>query len=140
MQSIRFRLVSSIRIMSRREASASARKAWSSAGRRGLRFGVGAGVCLGCAASCGVGRIWAPWGVLGEGEARGGRRRSVGLGRLVYCIYRAMGQRGANVDWAAGVGEGWVRAWGEGVGGVAIDIYMDMGRRRGRLAYGWASA
>ena len=25
--------------------------------------------------------------------------------------------------WAAGVGGGWVRALGEGVGGVAIDIY-----------------
>ena len=42
------------------------------------------------------------------------------------------------MGWAAGVGEGWVRVWGEGVGGVAI--YMDMGRRRGRLAYGWAWA
>lgn len=27
------------------------------------------------------------------------------------------------MGWAAGVGEGWVHAWGEGVGGVAIDIY-----------------
>lgn len=45
MPSIRFRPISFIRIMSRWEASASARKAWSSAGRRGLRFGVGAFGC-----------------------------------------------------------------------------------------------
>ena len=44
------------------------------------------------------------------------------------------------MGWAAGVGEGWVRASGEGVGGVAIDIYMDLARRRGRLAYGGAWA
>ncbi|MDD6801426.1 MAG: hypothetical protein PUE65_02550 [Mollicutes bacterium] len=100
--------------MSHREASASAQKAWSSAGRRGPRFGVGAGVCLGWAAARDVACVWAPWGVLGEGKARG---------------------------WAAGAGEGWVHAWGEGIGGVAIDVYgYGYGGWRGRLAYGWAWA
>ena len=42
-------------------------KAWSSAGRRGLRFVVGAGVCLGRPAARGVACVWAPWGVLGGG-------------------------------------------------------------------------
>ena len=89
---IRFCTRSSTHILSHREASASAQKAWSSAGRRGPRFGVGAGVCLG---------------------------------------------------WAAGAGEGWVHAWGEGIGGVAIDVYgygYGYGGWRGRLAYGWAWA
>lgn len=27
------------------------------------------------------------------------------------------------MGWAAGAGEGWVHAWGEGIGGVAIDVY-----------------
>ena len=45
----------------RRVRFVSAQKAWSSAGRRGPHFGVGAGVCLGCAASCGVACVWAPW-------------------------------------------------------------------------------
>ena len=44
---IPFRTSSPIRIMSRRAWFASARKAWSSAGRRGPRSGVGAGVCVG---------------------------------------------------------------------------------------------
>ena len=111
---IRFCTRSSTHILSHREASASAQKAWSSAGRRGPRFGVGAGVCLGWSAARDVACVWAPWGVLGEGKARG---------------------------WAAGVGEGWVHAWGEGIGGVAIDVYgYGYGGWRGRLAYGWAWA
>ena len=113
---IRFCTRSSTHILSHREASASAQKAWSSAGRRGPRFGVGAGVCLGWSAARDVACVWAPWGVLGEGKARG---------------------------WAAGAGEGWVQAWGEGIGGVAIDVYgygHGYGGWRGRLAYGWAWA
>ena len=85
-------------------------------GRSGPRFGVGAGVCLGWSAARDVACVWAPWGVLGEGKARG---------------------------WAAGAGEGWVHAWGEGIGGVAIDVYgygYGYGGWRGRLAYGWAWA
>ena len=38
---------------------------------------------------------------------------------------------------------GWVHAWGEGIGGVAIDVYgygYGYGGWRGRLAYGWAWA
>ena len=27
------------------------------------------------------------------------------------------------MGWAAGAGEGWVHAWGEGIGGVAIEVY-----------------
>ena len=27
------------------------------------------------------------------------------------------------MGWAAGAGEGWVHAWGEGIGDVAIDVY-----------------
>ena len=68
---IRFCTRSSTHILSHREASASAQKAWSSAGRRGPRFGVGAGVCLGWSAARDVACVWAPWGVLGEGKARG---------------------------------------------------------------------
>ena len=45
------------------------------------------------------------------------------------------------MGWAAGAGEGWVHAWGEGIGGVAIDVYgYGYGGWRGRLAYGWAWA
>ena len=83
---IRFCTRSSTHILSHREASASAQKAWSSAGRRGPRFGVGAGVCLGWSAARDVACVWAPWGVLGEGKARGWAAAG-GFGAIGLYIY-----------------------------------------------------
>ena len=63
-------------------------KAWSSAGRRGPRFGVGAdNIHLGCAAARDAACVWAPWGVLGEGKARGDLRRGGRVGAIGLYIY-----------------------------------------------------
>ena len=60
-------------------------------GHRRLRFGVGAGVCLGRSAARDVTCVWAPWGVLGEG---------------------------------------WIQAWGEGIGGVASGVWLGVGVKK----------
>ena len=63
------------------------------------------------------GASWASGYVLLEGSGVGAGRKAWGD----WSIYLYIG-RGA-MGWAVGVGEGWVQAWGDGVGGVAIDIY-----------------
>lgn len=73
----------------------------------------------------------------GQGEGRSAAARKAWGDRSIY-LY--IGERSASaMGWAAGVGEGWVRAWGEGVGGGAIDI-CGYGSAAWRLAYGWAWA
>ena len=96
---IRFCTRPSIHILSRREASASARKAWSSWAsfrRRGWRL----------LRLRGVACVWARWGVLGEGKARGDLRRSAGLGN--WSIYSYIGREVGVRRWAGR--QAWAKA------------------------------